>query len=482
MKANNVEVEEIEFLSIHKCEINKYVNKHGRASITGLIKDEDEEKCIKLGSEDNFIHINAINGHEKKCVFCGVIENLELQKGNGKIVKIDLITGTKLLDLVKRTRTFQNNEMSYKAMITSNNSLNTDVRAGTIFYKGEKIPGELVVQYKETDWKFALRIASKCNTCLIPSCKTEGSKFFFGLHEGGVTRKVSNIMNLKIQKATSEFKHIKKMNQYTYFEEDSYYYIFDSREVFEMGDCVDIGMGEKLYVYKIKSAFDGQELLNTYTLKTARGFAELNKYNDTIIGASLQGKVSSVSRDQVKIKLVIDSIYADTGEMFFSYSTIYSSPDGTGWYCMPEIGDDVRLYFPSENETEAYVISAVHQEVGTVKSSSIGDNPPSRTDPDYKSFKNKAGKEILFTPNKIEINNPNHGKIVLDDINGITISTEHSIRFRADRVIEMHSLEDNILVNGATAVCMKQGNSKILLRDEEINMRGAKLKLQEKNE
>ena len=44
---------------------------------------------------------------------------------------------------------------------------------------------------------------------------------------------------------------------------------------------------------------------------------------------------------------------------------------------MPEIGDNVRIYFPSEKEKEAYAVSSTH-----IKTSNVEE----RINPDYKSI------------------------------------------------------------------------------------------------
>ena len=72
--------------------------------------------------------------------------------------------------------------------------------------------------------------------------------------------------------------------------------------------------------------------------------------------------ITDVKKDTVKVVLMEDETGGWAGQKWFAYSTIYSSPDGTGWYCMPEKGDSVRLYFPNENEAEAYVNSSVNEQ------------------------------------------------------------------------------------------------------------------------
>ena len=77
-----------------------------------------------------------------------------------------------------------------------------------------------------------------------------------------------------------------------------------------------------------------------------------------MIGASLDSTVTEVRGDVVRVSLRTDA-KSGAGK-WFSFSTVYSSPDGSGWYCMPEPGDEIRLYFPTEQEKHGYVISAVH--------------------------------------------------------------------------------------------------------------------------
>ena len=113
-------------------------------------------------------------------------------------------------------------------------------------------------------------------------------------------------------------------------------------------------------------------------------------------------RLQTVRADVVRVSLRTDA-RKETGK-WFSFSTVYSSPDGSGWYCMPEPGDEIRLYFPTEQEKHGYVISAVHlpvkHRIGTVAAafsteSDTVNNPgnrkeknpgASRSDPTHKTI------------------------------------------------------------------------------------------------
>lgn len=65
-----------------------------------------------------------------------------------------------------------------------------------------------------------------------------------------------------------------------------------------------------------------------------------------------------MEKDQVQVSLAYD--VEGGGKRWFAYSTPYSSPDGTGWYFMPEPGEEIRLHFPTQEEDAAYVVSSTH--------------------------------------------------------------------------------------------------------------------------
>lgn len=76
-----------------------------------------------------------------------------------------------------------------------------------------------------------------------------------------------------------------------------------------------------------------------------------------IIGVALNGKVLEISGTKIKIHLDIDNGGKDV--YWFPFSTLSASPDGSGWYYMPEKGDNVRIYFPSKHTRDVIAVSAV---------------------------------------------------------------------------------------------------------------------------
>ena len=224
--------------------------------------------------------------------------------------------------------------------------------------------------------------------------------------------------------------------------------------------------GKQLYVFEIHSTLTGGELVHHYSLKTQNGFKTVKQYNEKIIGASLAANIIGVSRDMVQVRVLEDENKQNSGAVWIPYSTVYSSPDGTGFYAMPEEGDEVRLYCPNEKEHVAYAISAVH-----LRASGARENP------DYKSIKNKYGKEVLLTPGSILVTNNNGMSIELLDDEGIKIISDKAVSIKTTENMEISSETSSIELKAPESIALNQGGSKIRLENNVI-VEGAQAKVQ----
>lgn len=184
-----------------------------------------------------------------------------------------------------------------------------------------------------------------------------------------------------------------------------------------------------------------------------------------VTGCSFDAVITDVRKDKVQVEIAQDEWRAADGKKWFLYSTVYSSADGTGWYCMPEIGDSVRLYVP-EKEEDSFIISAVHKETDSA-----------RQNPDYKSLKTKYGKEILFTPDSILVTN-NQGMIVeMNDSEGITITSDKDIVIEAEENLTIASTNASLLIAADDIVQVKQGGTTMTL-SEDISFTGGEFRIQ----
>lgn len=155
--------------------------------------------------------------------------------------------------------------------------------------------------------------------------------------------------------------------------------IITDREICQIGDWMPYN-GNNYYIYRIFTDYLNGECIHTYHLRKKEAVRPLPMPHESVTGCAFDAVVTGVQRDRVQVKIAGDEWKAQDGKKWFLYSTVYSSPDGTGWYCMPEEGDSVRLYVP-DREENSFVMSAVHRQTDAA-----------RQNPEYKSLRQNTEK------------------------------------------------------------------------------------------
>lgn len=133
---------------------------------------------------------------------------------------------------------------------------------------------------------------------------------------------------------------------------------------------------------------------------------------------------------------------------------------------MPEVGDKVRLQLPDAAEESGYVISAVHM-----------DTDNGRKIPDHKSFKTRYGKELLFTPDSLELTNNKGMSVKIVDGDGIQIVSDKNITIVAGGSMTISSQEDSLIVAGTESVDIRQSGAGLHMA-EDIVFTGGKFRIQ----
>jgi len=463
LRDHNLKIEPFEVKALLSLTASQEVNNHGTVKLSALVPKEHEEEYIKLSFKTSWMKISIIEfSGSVEPWFEGVITSLELEVDEiDTIIHVTASTGTWLMDSIPHTRSFQEPTMTYKEVLAT---YTNDYPGGGFIMrrgKGEQIK-MLCMQYRECDWTYTVRIASHFNSVVIPEFKTGGVRYYFGMAKSGPTV-VLDTKTFKVKKDEKEYQHKKGMGL-DITGQDSTYYLLRSRDVYKLGSHIMLN-GMPLFVFKIETQLERAELYHTYYLKTLKGFDVPKIYNECSIGCSFYSKILEVKKDMVKISINDDENKAGCGTRWFPYSTVYSSPDGTGWYAMPEVGDDVRMYVPIEDEAECYVISATHLE------SSAADE---RVEPDNKSLMNKYHKEILFTPDSLIITNNNGMSIELLDGDGIKIVSDQDIHFKSEKDINIVSTQEDVLAIAPEEILFEQAEVTTQLK-ENITFDGAQI-------
>ena len=448
MKEQRIKVEPFELLKLLTCKGTVRANEHGTMTIRGYIDNAKENEYVRLLTKNTWTTVKVYDENGNYGVlFSGIVTSGGISVENKvKILEITLKTGSFLMDLKTHIRSFQQAGTSYSRIL---DTLGYSYPGyGYIMESGRgKGTKGFLCQYKETDWQFARRIANICNTVLYPNYTGTGEKFYFG-RPAGINRGKIRLTEYELKQTAKGITYVGKL-----------------RDMFEIGDKITLN-GKNLYIIKRQTEYKMGELYHTYTLTEKPADAK-KTYNDRLTGVSLDATVTDVNGSNVTVSIIQDENKASSGNKWFPYATVYSSPDGSGWYCMPEKGDCVRLYFPSDKENEAYVLSAAHLP---------SEDNKQRINPDNKSIMNKYGKEILFKPDSIIITNNNGMSLELSDADGISIISNKKIIFESNEAIEITSVEANIDLVSPENISLKQGNTSMVLSDKMV-MKSTKVRL-----
>ncbi|MDN8592796.1 hypothetical protein B2I21_18470 [Chryseobacterium mucoviscidosis] len=515
-----VRVTPYEIVRLQTLEVNKTMNGHARMRMTAVIPEARKDSYVQATTSQTDIKVKIADddGHEK-VFFSGVVLHVKVNVINDvHTLMVDAVSHTYLLDVKLHKRSFQNPNLSYKNLVRKIISPYEGSDVIDFATDGRKI-GDFVMQYEETDWQFIKRMASHFYTGVVPDTASGKPKFYFGLPEGQYKGELQ-ASHYTATKRIADFRSAKENKVPGAKDPDYIVYEADSRQWFEVGNEVEF-KSKKWIVGEAKTRFIDSLLNHTYSLFPAEGLRYKKSYNTSIIGASIQASVLQVKGDKVRAKLDMDEQQDESTAYFFPYSTIYASENNTGWYCMPEVNDSIRIYFPSKKEEDGIAISsvkrqdpesvpAVPKQVSTAspaagKGSASGQSggspsgsnrnssgaggsvgrtssvnrvapPPVPEDrmgnPDIKTFRTKYGKEIMLAPDKIVIS-AGGMYITVSDENGIEIVSDQNVSITAGQDVVMSG--QTIRIAGEKVELTGKGNTITL--EEELKMHGAEIKM-----
>lgn len=458
MREDYIIVHPFEEMKVEEYQGRQQLNEHAAVSLSGYIPFGKKEEYLQAARQQEWVQVAAAaqDGRES-IIFCGIVEKMGMKvKGGTCRMELVLRSGTLRMDITKRIRSFQNTDLLYSDILDICRRGYANGEKIMTVAKGEKT-GRFIMQYKETDWEFVKRVASMKHTVLVADCATCGGKYYFGLPERKNT----------IQRDSMEYSscyNLETCSEEKGIQNAAVSYIWESREVYELGDCGIIN-GHRMFVWKIESRMRGNTLSHVYYMLPKAGFEVPMLYNVHLSGASLFGTVQGIRGEKIRMEITEDGNKGKTGVYWFPYATPYSSQDGTGWYCMPENGDRVRLYFPTDKEQDAYAASAYHEGEAAL-----------RTEPGRKLWRNKEGKEIQLAPDKILLTNNDGTYVELSDQKGVEIVSGGSVTLSAGGSLRISSSNASIELSAPNKIKLKQGETEMNLGGD-LNMSGAQIKL-----
>lgn len=350
---HNLELTGLQVKTILSVHIHHKPGEHGVMELTADLGEENGEFPIhETGSGQKIALYQNENG-KRDFVFCGVIVGLEVcSVGKSYHVKVRAYTNSYLMDIKKKSRSFQDTSMTMGALISG---IVREYSGVSQILFDDKAIGEIAVQYEETDWQFMKRMLSAWHVPVVCSEVREEICLYMGAAQ--IPGNLETISVEKVWKDMDELSYWKEAGVGISDEEFIAYQLKLDNHI-PLYSSVSY-RGRELVVSELHYQTIGSTVYEFVTLKKKAGILQKTIYPMELVGSALEGTILNVKGEKVQIHLKIDDAFPGKDCYWFPYSTPSASSDGSGWYCMPEKGDKVRIYFPSKKTGEVIAISAV---------------------------------------------------------------------------------------------------------------------------
>lgn len=470
---DNLRVSPYEFEYIKEMKIVNDINNHAVLKISGVIDDAMKDSYILTTDEDTKIQVYYQKEDKSNPIFNGVVTNIKIDVVEEVyIMTIEAKSFTYKLDIFKVKKDFQNINM------TTHQLINEVMKSYPSAVYDINIPnepiGQFILQYNETDYEFLKRIMSKYHQSIICDIENENIHFFLGTPDIPVNPK-TKILNYKVYKDIREYDDVKNNDTSDVSETDFITYKIRTQEILNTGENFSF-KGQQFYIKKSTYMVDEGKLENIYELRPKGGLRSKRLYNKNLIGISITGNILEVKRDRVKAALEINPEIDSSTAYWFPYATVAASPDGGGWYCMPEVGERIRMNCPSKDESEAFVINAID----THESSGGGGTSEDRmSNPDNKSLQTAAGQEVKFTPNganiscsggQASVNLNKDGTVEIVGQKNVNIACAQSLSIRAEKEFTVSAQKSiDMLCEAGGNLVMSEGDEILVSGTRTLN-------------
>lgn len=419
-------------------EIKQEPGEHGNLYLEAVLKGETKENDIhKIGETVTLMYEK--NG-ENTPLFYGVIDKIQVEKdGDSLILKLEAWDASYIMDTEKKLVTYQNLQMTPKQLM--NEIMKAYPGADYKIHIPEEAIGQFLVQYEETDWEFLKRFFARYHMALYPDPAFDAVRLQAGVSPEAeswnwdefpfVLSQNFEELNMKRENGLSEISSIQNI-----------VCTVTAYDVAALGNQICY-KGNAWYIKSLERKLEKGLLSSCYHMAQVENLKVLSYMNQKITGISINGTIKAVDRDKVQVNMEADAGNGGITNYWFPFSTVASSSDGSGWYCMPETGESVRVYFPTDDEKEAYVITNIESHIPET-----GNVSDAMGNPNVRNLQTAQGNQMKFTEEGVVLGAGNgqgsiqlkkSGEVVLDAVKDITLSAGNAINIVASNEVIMKS-------------------------------------------
>lgn len=428
---------------IDSYEIKRGLNRHDEAMIQGEMSAEEYLVYEEMADSSTVLSLFYKDEKNKETLlFAGVLKTLNVcEEGGAYRVEMHLCGITQVMDYVSYQTDYQNEAKKSDELIgqlmKSYESLGYSIQAEPFTIR------HFLMQHEETDYAFIKRMLSEKQEPVFTRMKGKQGQVCFG----------------KPKESEGEQA---ELTEYEIRFGEFPAYVVELDEFLDLGEAVKL-QNKKLYVYELEQTMKDGRYRNQYVLCNRNNFIQSRYYNCELTGISLDGTITARRRDKVQIQLNATGETPQAERRWFSYASPAASSDGSGWYCMPEEGEEIRLFFPTEDEEEAYVISAIKSGgsggsgAGAGALAAGGESAPEQNTED-KILSNDQGQMVSFTAQGVAMNCADNaaaislspdGTIEVTAMTDVSISSEELVSLQAEENLSLTALGNVQIINAA---------------------------------
>ncbi|SFR23284.1 contractile injection system protein, VgrG/Pvc8 family [Paenibacillus sp. cl130] len=438
-------------LHIEQLQITRAINDHAFLHISGMLSEEQGAVCIGQDMEQEPIVIRQLDdqGQSLRRLFHGIVTRMSVHCVRDVYTfELEAASHSYQMDIKRKRRSYQDIHRTYDDLVTALVRKYQYGDAIDTVSNHAKLE-TFVLQYEETDWAFLKRLASRFDSVLVPEVTAASPKVFFGMPEGK-QHKVERDVFYRVRKTFHELDAEKPGER-----AGSYVtYMIENLQYYALGDLITlpIGQGKELVVVRAVTTLTDGLLRTRYDLQAEQDIRYARYENDQVTGISLTGTVLKVQQDFVQLQLDIDPKQDPAKACWFPVATRYVAEEHSGWYDMPEIGEQVELYLPTHREQDAYVTDSLRQQRHT------------NGQPNVKVWQHVQGSGVEMSEHELTLSTSGEFSITLHESSGITIDSPGNVQIQGGHV-KLDAGEELSLEAG-TALYLKGGSSSMVLDGE----------------
>ncbi|MEW8956325.1 DUF6531 domain-containing protein, partial [Clostridium sp.] len=458
-------------IQIEDIDIIQALDEHIYLNVKFLIEEGKLSEYINKNVEEETITASMYNEELKRDInlFAGKIDKVHISYENGlHIMELKCVSFTKDFDIKKNSRTFCNLDMTYNRVISKILELYSN-KGFKDYATGGKAIGDFLLQYEETDWQFIKRLSTHFNTSVLANAEASSGRFSFGLPKLNYNNEI-NVDDYEVIQDVHTYNMHRGRNLGNISVDNYKTWNIITDKVLVLGEQITFN-GVKCQVIRVNIGVHKEELRIVYTLALLKGINNIYKTNSKIFGMSIPAIVKEVSGNMLRVHFDIDPVYESCSNgKYFTYAIESSS-----WYCMPERGSKVHIYFPTNYEYQAIAVHAVRT------------SAPKASSPDNKSFSSTSGSEMSLTPSDMTFAADNGKSVSLTlSQSGDVSLVGKNINFTATENLELGMRNGhgkvpplrpkNIKLSSKNKIEISKGGSLSIKMEEETSIQGPTIK------